>query len=215
MPIYDIVYILTMPIFLLGNQKMISCFFGELRYGKKVEFVSYLTYGISMVAFYSFIRVPILLLIFNVLFLFLITFNYDSKVIYKLVSVISIYIFFISIEITVAMLTSPLDVNMRKNLEYTNTVGLVLIRILTLVLAHLFVKIKRTYEKEISLPIYYYIAQLVILVGLLYMYLISIERIEVSNSQTIIISFIIVSISGITVLVDEKVYCSSQAKWYH
>ncbi len=103
-------------------------------------------------------------------------------------------------------LTSPLDIYMTKNSEYSNVVGIVTTRVLILIFSHMFVKMKRTFDKEISLPIYYYIAQLVILIGLLYMFLISINGSNVPSSQVILSSVIMLSISMITVLVDEKVY---------
>ncbi len=206
MPIYDIVFILTTPMYLFANQKLIKCFLGELKYGKKVEFLSYLVFGLLLILLYSFIRIPIILLLFNILSLFIITFNYNSKAIYRIVCVFSVYIFFVVIETTVVLLTSPLEVYATKNSEYSNFVGLVLVRVLTLIFSHMFVKLKRTYDKEISLPIYYYIAQLVILIGLLYMFIISINGSNVPNSRVILSSVILFSISMITVLVDEKVY---------
>ncbi len=206
MPIYEIVFILTMPMYLFANQKLINCFLGELKYGKKVEFLSYLTFGSLLILLYSFTRIPIIVLLFNILSLYLITFNYNSKVIYKIICVFSVYIFFVGIEIIVVKLTSPLEIYMTKNSEYSNVLGLVLARVLILIFSHMFVKMKRTFDKEISLPIYYYIAQLVILIGLLYMFLFSINGSNVSSSQVILSSVIMLSISMITVLVDEKVY---------
>ncbi len=97
MPIYDIVFILTMPMYLFANQKFINCFLGELKYGRKVEFFSYLAFGSLLILLYSFIRIPIILLLFNILSLYLITFNYDSKAVYRIVCVFSVYIFFVGI----------------------------------------------------------------------------------------------------------------------
>ncbi len=206
MPIFEIVYILTTPIFLIAIQRLMRCFLGEIKYGKSFEIVSYLLYGILMIVFYNFVKIPILLLIFNILFMFLVSFNYESKFLDKIVCVFSIYVFFIVFEGIVLRFTSTLDVYVTQKFEYTNSAGIVSSRVLTLIFSHMFVKMKKTFDKEISLPIYYYIAQLVILIGLLYMFIISINGSNVPSSQVILSSIIMLSISMITILVDEKVY---------
>ncbi len=206
MPSYEITYILTTPIFILAIQKLMKCFLGELKYGKKVEFISFLMYGILMIIFYNYIKIPILLLIFNVLVMFLLTFNYESKFIDKFVCVASIYTFLIVFEGIVVRLTSPLDVYATKRFEYASSIGMVLVRVLTLTFSHMFVKIKKTWKKELSIPFYYYIAQILILIGILYLYLIAITGSTISIAQTILCSVILLLISLITILVDEKVY---------
>ncbi len=206
MPSYELVYSLTTPIFILAIQKLMRCFLGELKFGRKVEFVSYFVYGILMIIFYTFIKVPILLLLFNILVMFLVTYNYESKFFEKIVCVVSIYVFLIVFEGLVVKFTSPLSVSATKEFEYANSVGMLIVRVLTLTFAYMFVKIKKTWKKEIRIPFYYYIAQVVILIGILYLYLIAITGSTVTYTQTVLCSVILLSIGLITILVDEKVY---------
>ncbi len=206
MPIFDIVYILTTPIFLLAKHKLMSCFLGELKYGRKAEFSSYFVYGILSIIFFTHIRIPILLLIFNIIFMLGISFNYKSKFFDKIVCVFSIYIFEVVIEVIVVSLTSPLDIYATKKSEYTNVLGLVVIRILSIIFSHMIEKFMKSRKKEIHIPFYYYIAQVVILIGLLYLFLVSISGSSKTNVQAILCGVLVLLICGITVLVDEKVY---------
>ncbi len=206
MPSYEIIYTLTLPIGIWPIQRIMKCFLGELNYGKKVEFLSFSLFCILLAIFYWFVRIPLLLLIFNLLAFFLLSFNYNCKIINKIICAFAIYCVMVAIEAVVWKLTSSLPVYLTENFEDNNIVGVALVRVLTLTFTHFFVKIKTATSKDIRLPIYYYIAQIVILLGLLYLFLSSFTGVDVSTTKVVIGSIIMLSISMITVLVDEKVY---------
>ncbi len=206
MPSYEIMYTLTLPLTIWPIQRLMKCFLGELNYGKKVEFLSFSLFCILLAIFYWFIKIPLLLLIFNLTAFFLLAFNYNCKIINKIICAFAIYCVMVAIEACAWRLTTTLPVYLTKSYEYNNIVGVVLVRVLMLTFTHFFVKIKTATSKDISLPIYYYIAQIVILLGLLYLFLSSITGIDASTSKVIIGSIIMLSISTITILVDEKVY---------
>ncbi len=203
---YDIMYTLTLPLAIWPIQRIMKCFLGELNYGKKVEFLSFSMFCILLAIFYWFVKIPLLLLIFNLISFFLLAFNYNCKIINKIICAFAIYCVLVAIEACAWKLTSSLPVYLTKNYHENNIVGVALVRVLMLTFTHFFVKIKTATSKDISLPIYYYIAQIVILLGLLYLFLSSLTGVDVSTTKVIIGSIIMLSISMITILVDEKVY---------
>ncbi len=203
---YEIIYTLTLPIAVWPIQRLMKCFLGELNYGKKVEFLSFSLFCILLAIFYWFVKIPLLLLIFNLLSFFLLAFNYNCKIINKIICAFGIYSVLVAIEASAWKLTTSLPIYLTENYEYNNIIGLAFARVLMLTFTHFFIKIKTAKSKDISLPIYYYIAQVVILFGLLYLFLSSITGVDASTTKVIVGSIIMLSISMITILVDEKVY---------
>ncbi len=204
--VYDIVYIITMPIWILAIYKLVSSSFEEPKYSRKAEIVSYVIYGVLMSVVYLLIRVPMVLLFFNIISLFLVTLNYDSKFMYKVVCTFSVYIFLALIETVIWRLSGSFEMFMLKNTEYNSVVGLIMARVLTLAFSHIFEKVKKSKDKKVQLPYYYYTAQLVILIALLYLFLVSINGTLVTIWQIIFSGGALVLITSITILVDEKVF---------
>lgn len=204
--VYDIVYIITMPIWILAIYKLVSSSFEEPKYSRKAEIASYVIYGVLMSVVYLLIRVPMVLLFFNIISLFLVTLNYDSKFMYKVVCTFSVYIFLALIETVIWRLSGSFEMFMLKNTEYISVVGLIMARVLTLAFSHIFEKVKKSKDKKVQLPYYYYTAQLVILIALLYLFLVSINGTLVTIWQIIFSGGALVLITSITILVDEKVF---------
>lgn len=204
--VYDIVYIITMPIWILAIYKLVSSSFEEPKYSRKAEIASYVIYGVLMSVVYLLIRVPMVLLFFNIISLFLVTLNYDSKFMYKVVCTFSVYIFLALIETVIWRLSGFFEMFMLKNTEYNSVVGLIMARVLTLAFSHIFEKVKKSKDKKVQLPYYYYTAQLVILIALLYLFLVSINGTLVTIWQIIFSGGALVLITSITILVDEKVF---------
>ncbi len=203
---YEMMYIITTPISLITLREFFRFFLGEQTYSKKIEILSYITFGVLMTIFYFNIKTPILLLLFNLFCFFLISFNYNCKFIRKIVSVFVIYILLMTIEAIVWAFTCYGVVYLTEEVPYSSTLGIVIIRVLGLVISHFMGKVKKTNNEEISMPVYYYLAQLVVLLGLLYLFLIATSGEGVKTSELIISSCILILVCTIIIIVDEKVY---------
>lgn len=206
MSIYEIVYMVTIPIYLVSIYKLNYCLLGERLYSKKIEISSYLIYAICLSFMYIEVRIPIVLLIFNLISFFLISLNYYGTILNRVVCTFSLYIFLYIIEIFITALTGYLKISAFDISEYNSIIGIILARILMLMLTYLLHKYKKSKIKNFPVPIYYYIAHIFILVGVLYLFLVSLEKELLSITQVIISSSIVLLVNVLIIFVDEKIY---------
>lgn len=206
MSIYEIVYMVTIPIYLVSIYKLNYCLLGERLYSKKIEISSYLIYAICLSFMYIEVRIPIVLLIFNLISFFLISLNYYGTILNRVVCTFSLYIFLFIIEIFITALTGYLKISAFDISEYNSIIGIILARILMLILTYLLHKYKKSKIKNFPVPIYYYIAHIFILVGVLYLFLVSLEKELLSITQVIISSSIVLLVNVLIIFVDEKIY---------
>lgn len=206
MSIYEIVYMVTIPIYLVSIYKLNYCLLGERLYSKKIEISSYLIYAICLSFMYIEVRIPIVLLIFNLISFFLISLNYYGTILNRVVCTFSLYIFLFIIEIFITALTGYLKISAFDISEYNSIIGIILARILMLMLTYLLHKYKKSKIKNFPVPIYYYIAHIFILVGVLYLFLVSLEKELLSITQVIISSSIVLLVNVLIIFVDEKIY---------
>ncbi len=205
MSIYEIIFIITIPIYLISIYKINYCLLGERIYSKKIEISSYLIYALSLSFIYMTVRIPIVLLIFNFISFFLISLNYYGKILKRVVCTFSLYIFLFIIEISITVLTGYLKITAYEISEYNSIIGIILARILMLVLTYLLHKYKKSKIKNFPVPIYYYIAHIFILAGVLYLFLVSLENELLSTTQVAISSIIVLFVNGVIIFVDEKI----------
>lgn len=206
MSIYEIIFIITIPIYLISIYKLNYCLLGKRIYSKKIEVCSYLIYALGLSFTYMVVRVPIVLLIFNLISFFLISLNYYGNILNRIVFTFTLYIFLFIIEISITALTGYLKITAFEISEYNSIIGIILARILMLMLTYLLHKYKKSKTKNFSVPIYYYIAHIFILAGVLYLFLVSLENELLSITQVVISSIIVLSVNALIIFVDEKIY---------
>lgn len=206
MSIYEIFFILTIPIYLISIYKLNSCFLGERICSKRIELISYLTYSVCLVIIYMTSRKPIVFLIYNLLSFFIISLNYYANMIGRIVYTFTLYLFLFIIEAVVWRITGFFKLTAFENSDFNSIIGIVLMRALMLIFAYLIHKFKKSKTKNFPVPVYYYIAQSLILFGSLYFFIISLEKDHISITQVIISSIIVLLVDGMIIFVDEKIY---------
>lgn len=206
MSIYEIVFIVTIPIYLISIYKLNYCLLGERIYSKKIEIISYFVYALCLSFIYMTLRIPIVLLIFNLISFFLISLNYYGNMLNRIVCTFSLYIFLFIIEIFITALTGYLKLTAFEISEYNSIIGIILARAFMLMLTYLLHKYKKSKVKNFPVPIYYYIAHIFILAGVLYLFLLSLENELLSITQVVISSAIMLLVNTLIIFVDEKVY---------
>lgn len=206
MLIYDIVFILTLPIYILPLYKLNSCFLGVRLYSKKTEISSYLLYAVCLVLIYNFIRVPIILLVFNIISFFLISLNYYASQLNRIVCSLSIYSLLFIIETIVWRATGYFKLAALENSEYNSIIGIILARVLMLIISYLIQKYKKSKTKNIPIPPYYYLTHILVLIGILYLFLVSLESDFLSITQIVISSVVVSVVNVMIIFIDEKIY---------
>ena len=206
MPIYDTISILTTPIYIIAVYKAICIFLGERISSKKIELLSYSLYAITLTIFYIVVKIPILLLIFNIIAYFLISFNYSKNVFKNIICAFSVVSFFLVIEALVFISLGFFELTFFESSQYSSIIGLLLSRMTMLLFANLLHKYKKSKIQNTPVPPYYYIAHTLILFGILYLFILSFERDLLLIPQVIISSVIVLIINIMIIFVDNKIY---------
>lgn len=129
--LYEWVYIITGILFTYTIHKFMDVFFDTKRTSKTVELSSYIGYFIITTAIYFFINVPAILLAFNIITFIGLTFNYESTMKKRILSVIFIYLILVCVEILVGLLTGYLNFQFFASNNYSSIFGIISARVLS------------------------------------------------------------------------------------
>ena len=208
MQAYNITYILTNPIFVFAIFKLFRAFYNELAYSKKTEKISYLSYFIFISSIVFVTRIPLINLVLTALFLFVISFNYKSSLQRKIIIPTLILSILFVVEMTVSVTIGYIDISIVNNSSFNSAVGLILIRVMTLIVAYLINKLMKIRNNNLKIPKIYYLAFTIIQMGSLYLYVVSLESRNLSIQKIIISGVILIIINVTMILIDEKIYHS-------
>lgn len=111
MTFYDVIYLLTNVFGTYVIYKFMSIFFKGDKTNKKIELLLYILYFISIGIIHIRFNIPIINVLSNLLFLFLITSVYSSSLKLRITAVAYIYAILISIETITILVFSLMDLN--------------------------------------------------------------------------------------------------------
>lgn len=99
MPIYEAICMLTLPFHVIAIYLLCNSFMPQKRFCRKVEIISYISYAICVSIIFLLIRVPIVVLITNIVLIFLISLNYAYPSITRFLYTVIVYIILMIAEI--------------------------------------------------------------------------------------------------------------------
>ena len=205
---YNIAYILTNPIFVFAIFKLYRTFFDKLAYSKRVEKASYFLYSVFISVIIFVTRIPIINLIITALFLFINSFNYKSSLQRKIIIPSLILSILFVIEMIVSVIFGYIDISIVNDSSFNSAVGIILIRVVTLIVAYLINKLMQARNNNLKIPKIYYLAFTVIQMGTLYLYIVSLESNNLSIQSILMRGAILIIINLTMILIDEKIYYS-------
>lgn len=211
MPIYEIVHIVTNTIFTFAIYKLFHTFFKENAYNRKVEKLTYLSYFASSSVLIFINKSPLVTMFFTLVFLLLISLNYESSVQKKIIYSSLIYAVLFVTEITVSVSIGFIDLSPRQDSTFDSVVGLILMRTVTVIAAYLLSRYKGSKEKDFPIPKIYYLAFSMILFGTLYLFVASLESDKITLYNVLISGIILILVNVTMILIDEKIYNSIYA----
>ena len=203
---YEMVHIATSPIFTFAIYKLFHSFFVGQVHNKQVELLSYCGYTILLSAIIFITRVPLIMLMFNVIFLFIISFNYQSSIQKKIVATSFIYSILLLVEIIVSVGIGFLDISIYNDSSFESIVGLILIRTITMIVAYLLSRYKNSNNNNFSLPPLYYLAFTIILFGTLYLFTTSLENDNLTIYNVLLSGTILIIVNVTMIIIDERIY---------
>jgi signal transduction histidine kinase len=113
--------------------RFMGIFFNRKNINKKLELISYSTYYILAITISIFINIPIIMTIFNLIAIFILSYNYTGSINRRLVSVVNIYIILMISELLAGFIIGMegIDFSAFEINQYNSIVGVVLSRIIS------------------------------------------------------------------------------------
>ena len=149
-----------------------------------------------------------IMLVFNVISIFLLSFNYKSTILKKIICTSLIYSFLLINEIIISSLIGFLDISIYKNSSFNSIIGIILIRMITVIIAYLLSKYKKSNKIDNPLPKIYYAAFTIILFGTLYLFVSSLDNNNLTIQKVIISGIVLIIVNITMIFIDEKIYNS-------
>jgi len=166
-------------------------FFNSKETDKKYERTSYYLYFIFMTAMHFTANIPVVMLISNISAFLLISFNYRTTIKKRIFSVVFIYAILMCIEIIIALLSGSFSTSIIMTNDYSNTYGLISVRIISYAIALMLSKNKNVRQGEM-VSVVYWICIILIPVSSLYIILIiflaqGLSRLQITISMALIL----------------------------
>lgn len=161
---YDIVYILGNLFMAYVIYHYMYVFYSSCKVSRWIERLCYIGYFAGITLTHTFLEIPIIVLVTNLVFITLLTLLYDGNIKKSLLSTAIMCFSLTLIETIIAFITSTLQLNMLVPFEYESEIGIVLIRLFSFSFV-MWVKGFMNVNKDPILPVSYWISLVVIPVG--------------------------------------------------
>jgi two-component system sensor histidine kinase AgrC len=184
---YDMVYILGNLLMAFVIYKFMCVFYSDCKVRPVYVWLSYLCYFVLITCTHLFIRLPLAVMIANLVLLYLITFLYSGKLQKAILSVAIIYLTLMCIETTIVFLTGYLKLNLFMEFEYDSAFGIIVIRIVSYAFV-LAINGFKNVKSEYPIPNVYWISLVIVPLGTILMLF------TVFTSNSIAYSLVLISI---------------------
>ena len=168
--LYQLVYLTTNIFLVYTIYKLMKVFFDSDRTSKKIERLTYVAYGVLITITYFTINIPIVLITFNLLSYFLLTFNYESTIKKRMLSAILIFLILILSEFIGILPFETSAFSLLSESADVSILGLILCRIFSYVAALILGNFKNIRKGE-SVPTSNWLCILLIPAASLYLHL--------------------------------------------
>lgn len=187
---YEIVYIISNIFMAYVLYKFMGVFYNENVTNRKIELTSYCLYFIVISFFHIYIKIPMVLMIVNILLFFIITFNYKSSLRKRILTALLIYTTLLCVETIVVFLSGFLNLNITSKSDYESILGIIIIRIISYVVVLSIENYKNIRQGDVVSKIYW-LCIVIIPIGTLYL-LVTIFIADNATFTSVFISTVIV-----------------------
>lgn len=135
--------------------KFMMVFFKRDNVNKKIEWITYGLYCVIIAFLFLYLKIPIVMLVANLLMLFGLTFNYQSSMLNRILSIVFISIIFLCIEMIFVVITGAVDITILQESRFQSVYGLILIKLVSYIVALVMNNFKSV-RQGMKIPGYYW-----------------------------------------------------------
>ncbi len=208
MSTYELVFLLTTPLHSLSVFLLFRSVFSEKKedYRAFLELVSYGIYTILIIVVFWFIRRPVGFLVLNIPSFFILSLHYKSEILQRSIRIISSYFVLLILEVLIVGSIGFFEVDIVEHMKFDSIFGIIITRVITVAVCYLMYRYRKIIKKEKSIPNYYYLIDMLILIGTLYLFITSLEKDSLTLIHIVISSMIVIVVNALVYLTEEKIY---------
>lgn len=208
MTIYEALYITTNLIYIFTVFKLFNLFFDDKNCNKKMRNVILLLYFVVMSIMIFITRVPIIMTMIGILFLFLLSLCYKSLIQKKIYAISFIYAIIVVIELLTGVVFGFFELSANQDSTFNSISVLIFIRVITLVVAYLLSKYISSLKGDYDIPKIYYLGFFTVLFGTLYLFIIQLTNEYITINTIVISGVILILVNVVMIIMNEKIYNS-------
>ena len=208
---YEITYVISSIFGTYIIYKMLKLFFDECCTSAKTEAFSYIIYYfINLLIFFT-VRRPIVLLIINITLFFCLSLNYRSSLAKKIIFSVLSFMALMLVETLVVVITGYLTISVFQNTEYDSSIGLIFIRILSMLLVIILTNLKNI-KNDIPVPNFYWGSTIFVSFASMYLFISFFTHGSFNRTEMIILIISILGINFAIIFLYDTLYLSFSAK---
>lgn len=179
MDYFDLVYLATIPIYLLSIHFLFLGLSQQVRATHKLWKI-FVLFGVTLFCSHLMIGIPIVTFLLNVLFFYILSHFYTHCVADRLICLAHILGIILSIEFLFGVALGMVDLTLFETNKFNPFWGLVVLRILLCSISYLLYKKREHSVEHFSFPISYYLAFTFIILGIIFLYIHTITNENIS-----------------------------------
>ncbi len=195
--LFEWAYMITSILGVYVIYRFMAVFFDTRRTSARVELLSFIAYYFIGNGIFIFVNVPIIMLFFNLTTFFLLTYNYESTIKNRVLSVFFIYLILTGVEMTVVLLSGYFNFSLFTINNYSSVVGIIFCNILSYLVVLILNNFKNIKKGE-SVPISYWLSIFLIPSGSLYLIIMLFNARGLSVNQVLVGLILIFLINIVT-----------------
>ena len=192
--LFEITYVVTYFFGMFYINNFMVAFLGERKTPRTVYYLSHLLYPIIVCTLYFTINIPILNLAGNLVAIIVISLNYNTSLLKRILFSVFLYIFMLLVDVAVAFSTGYLGVSVFEKGTYSETFGLIAIAMILYLISLVCVKIKKQ-KKDGTVKFGEWIAVLLIPLFSLWLIVVLVESENMVKMRGVISIAIILQVS--------------------
>ena len=205
--LFEITYVVTYFFGMFYINNFMVAFLGERKTPRTVYYLSHLLYPIIVCTLYFTINIPILNLAGNLVAIIVISLNYNTSLLKRILFSVFLYIFMLLVDVAVAFSTGYLGVSVFEKGTYSETFGLIAIAMILYLISLVCVKIKKQ-KKDGTVKFGEWIAVLLIPLFSLWLIVVLVESENMVKMRGVISIAIIFAINVIVFYLYEDLQVS-------
>ncbi len=205
---YEIAHVLTSAVFVYAHYLLLESFLGNEVHDKNLKNIEYITFFITSTLIIFVTRVPIIMFLHNMFFLFIISLNYKASMQRKIVGTTFAYGIGVIVEIIISISFSYTNIQGLSDSEFNSVIGLIIIRVALLIIAYLLNRFASVLSKSLEIPKAYYFMFAFISLGTIYLFLNGLIKSDLNMYNVLCSSVILCGINILMIVMDEKIYKS-------